>query len=104
MQGELRVFGKMKGDSAIAPCQINGVHIIRQEGHPFAAARTLEMHLLAGGGDEDRETAAEGAADAGGEIQPQAVILHAPHAGKDPCQLCIVFKAVVELGNPGITS
>ena len=43
MQGELRVFGKMKGDSAIAPCQINGVHIVRQEGNPFAAARTLVL-------------------------------------------------------------
>ena len=29
MWSELQVFGKMKGDSAIAPRQINGVRIVR---------------------------------------------------------------------------
>ena len=48
--GQTASVQKNERGLAIAPCQINGVHIVRQEGDPFAAARTLEMHLLAGGG------------------------------------------------------
>ena len=62
------------------------------------------MHLLAGGGNKDWKAAAEGGAGTGGKLQPKAVILHAPHAGKDPCQFCIVFKSVVELSDPGISA
>lgn len=67
----------------VLPCvqeQSDGVRAVRQEGDPRARARALEIKILAGGGNEDREARVDLVAAVGGELQIQAVVLHAPHA------------------------
>ena len=57
---------------AVLPCvqeQSDGVRAVRQEGDPRARARALEIKILAGGGNEDREARVDLVAAVGGELQ-----------------------------------